>query len=256
MANITRMVNGIFVKYGKPGQGTSFFREYKGLELLRKYQDVHEFKIPKVLSVTRDYIELEHIDITRPTSADWAECASKLLKLHSIEAQSFGLDHDNFIGQSTQINSQSDCWGEFFFQHRLTNQAKKVKDRSTRQELLEYIEIHKFLIIDFLNSHHPKPSLVHGDLWRGNVVFDREGPWLIDPALHFGDREVDLAMTRMFGNFPVEFYQSYFTGYLVAPNFDLRSRIYNLYHYLNHFNIFGDNYWSGIEDGLAAIDSL
>ncbi len=250
------MENGIFVKYGKPGQGTSLFCEYKGLELLRKHQDIHQFRIPKVLSVTRDYIELEHIDIVRPTSTDWVECARKLLKLHSIESKTFGLDHDNFIGLSPQVNTQLSQWGEFFYEHRLMNQASKVKDKETKQELVEYLEIHKYVIIDFLNAHGARASLVHGDLWRGNVVFDRNGPWLIDPAIYFGDREVDLAMTRMFGDFPVEFYQSYFTDYLVAPNFDIRSRIYNLYHYLNHFNIFGDNYWSGIEDGLAAIDSL
>ncbi len=256
MDSATLMDNGIFVKYGRPGKGDSLFCEYKGLELLRQYQSVHQFQIPKVLSVTRDYLELEHIEIALPNASDWVECAKKLLKLHSISNQQFGLGEDNYIGLSPQKNLQSNCWGEFFFEQRLCYQAARVKDEATRDELLEYFNIHKFVIIDFLNLHNPKASLLHGDLWSGNVVFDKEGPWLIDPAVYFGDREVDLAMTRMFSDFPVEFYQSYFTGYLVAPHFDLRSKIYNLYHYLNHFNIFGDNYWSGIEDGLAAIDSI
>lgn len=256
ISEVAYMDNGFFVKYGQPGLGDSLFCEYKGLEVLREYEKVHNFRIPKVLSITRDYLELEHIDVTSPTASNWNMCAKRLLKLHSVESKSFGLDHDNYIGQSPQKNQQQSDWGDFFFEKRLCFQVSRIKDKSTRKELLEYLEVHKFVIIEFLNAHKPKPSLVHGDLWSGNVVFDKEGPWLIDPAIYFGDREVDLAMTRMFSDFPIEFYQSYFQDYLVAPNFDARSRIYNLYHYLNHFNVYGDNYWNGIEDALAAIDSL
>jgi len=113
---------------------------------------------------------------------------------------------------------------------------------------------HKQALINFLNDHCEHASMVHGDLWSGNVLFDRDSVWLIDPAIYYGDREVDLAMTEMFGGFTHEFYQFYNNTYPISNTYQQKKIIYNLYHYLNHFNLFGDRYLPACEQGFKTIE--
>lgn len=149
-----------------------------------------------------------------------------------------GFDNDNFIGATPQPNEWSDSWADFFTERRLGYQLQLAsKNGRTFQEtgtLLGNIHNH-------LASLEIAPSLLHGDLWGGNVAFDATGtPVIFDPAVYFGDREADIAFTRMFGGFGPAFYETYREHF--PPPEPVRERIYNLYHVLNHFNLFGGSY--------------
>lgn len=230
--------------------------EYKGLELLRHFSSIHNLGIPTVIALTPQQLVLQHISHHNPSSIQWKAFGQKLARLHNIQGEFFGLDHDNYIGVNKQKNSASYDWGDFFFHNRLHYQVQLIKDKSLKNLLNDYFSIHKKKIIEFLNAHNPKPCLVHGDLWSGNVLFCINDQWLIDPAPYYGDFEVDIAMTKMFSDFPIEFYESYWQGRRPGRHYEKREGIYNLYHFLNHFNLFGDSYWEGIEKGLHMIDRI
>ena len=227
--------------------------EVKGLEILRSYTHIHGLKIPKILNTHELTLELEFITAKSPTPADWYKLGIGLARMHKISAQTFGLDHDNFIGRSVQINTPMENWGEFFIQQRLAVQVELIKDEQKRNYLQELFQKYRLVLLQTLNEHHPRPGLLHGDLWSGNVLFDSEGPVLIDPAVYFGDREADLAMTMLFKGFSEDFYRAYRDTYPLHRNFKLRVPLYNLYHYLNHYNLFGESYWRGVAEGAEAL---
>jgi len=108
-------------------------------------------------------------------------------------------------------------------------------------------------VCDILDAHAPQPSLVHGDLWSGNVGFLAGAPVLFDPAVYYGDREVDLAMTELFGGFPREFYSAYEAAWPLPPGYELRKHLYNLYHLLNHLNLFGGGYLGQVNSTLGLL---
>jgi len=117
-----------------------------------------------------------------------------------------------------------------------------IKQSSLKKHFKQELTQYQQTLIDFLNANCEQASLVHGDLWSGNVLFDHHAVWLIDPAIYFGDREVDLAMTEMFGGFTDNFYRAYDKIYPRTAVYDQKKVLYNLYHYLNHYNLFGGAY--------------
>ena len=189
---------------------------------------------------TSAYIVMEWLELG--SSANWELMAQNLAALHRITSQTgFGWQQQNTIGSTPQINTWKQNWVEFLIQHRLGYQLQLARRRGfspsvTEQELFDTIP-------RFFDSYQPQPSMVHGDLWGGNAAFTRDRePVIFDPALYFGDREVDLAMTELFGGFPAQFYQAYDLAFPLDPGYKQRKTLYNLYHILNHFNLFGGSY--------------
>jgi len=177
---------------------------------------------------------------TGPDKASQRMLGEAIAAVHATTAPNslFGFDEDNFIGATPQLNKWSDSWADFFTERRLGYQFQLAsKNGCTFRDTGE--------LLDKIHSHLAgldiAPSLLHGDLWGGNASFDSEGaPVIFDPAVYFGDRETDIAFTRMFGGFGPAFHESY-REHFPAPE-PVRETIYNLYHLLNHYNLFGGSY--------------
>jgi fructosamine-3-kinase len=185
------------------------------------------------------YLVLEWLDLGGGGSR---ELGQQLARLHQFQgATAFGWTQDNTIGSTPQINTWMRDWAAFFGQQRMGYQLDLGRRHGGRfgnaDRLLSTIP-------DLLN-HHPRPSLVHGDLWGGNAAVTKLGvPVIFDPAVYWADREVDLAMTELFGGFGPAFWQGYEAVFPVDPGYAQRRPLYNLYHVLNHFNLFGGSYES------------
>lgn len=237
----------------------SLIKEAKGLALLKKTLDDSNnnyIKIPEVISVDREKLNLEKISQTNPTLSQIKSFAVGLSKLHQIQFQCFGFNEDNYIGLNHQKNIISNNWGEFFFDYRLIFQIKMIKDQKIEDKILISLNSKRKTIVDLLNESTRYASLVHGDLWTGNVIFDKQNIYLIDPAVYYADREVDIAMMELFGGFPKEFYEKYNESLQLSKNYNTKKIVYNLYHYLNHYNLFGDNYLSSIYKSLRELSKI
>ena len=225
-----------FLKQGAAQRADAYAAEADGLEALRPH-----IRVPRVLERgIKDgnaFILLEQLDLQR--GGDFAELGRMLAKLHRHTGPRFGWARDNYIGLAPQINSWRDRWGEFFLECRLRPQAK-----------LAAVAFSEKKVLGLLQDHAPKPSLLHGDLWNGNVGFTKDGPVVFDPAVYYGDREADLAMTELFGGFPREFYEAY--GPL-DEGYARRKHLYNLYHLLNHLNLFGGGYRGQVDACLGLL---
>lgn len=234
--------------------------EVEGLNVLSQAIDIHhidEIKIPAVLSSTDIELCLEMIDTVQPSLHHHIKLAEGLAKLHAIEHPSFGWPSSNYIGASVQPNEVSDNWGRFFVEQRLAFQVSLITNQSLQDKYRQVLDIHGDMVAAFLNATTSGPSLVHGDLWQGNVLFSsNEGVWLIDPAVYWGDREVDIAMTELFGGFSSEFYRRYNDCATLSEHYPLKKQVYNLYHNLNHLNLFGSSYMSACDDGMAVLAKL
>lgn len=251
----------IFVKVAPAGQRAMFEAEADGL---RELANAAAVRVPNVLAVGADehhaFLALEWIHLTGSTSAAAsAQLGAQLARQHRVTAEKFGWHRDNTIGSTPQINTRATSWPVFFREHRLRYQldlaarngyAGSLQDRGAR--LLECIEV-------FFADHQPTPSLLHGDLWGGNAAVDAEGvPVIFDPAVYYGDREADLAMTRLFGGFSATFHSAYEAAWPLPKSARARVDLYNLYHVLNHLNLFGGGYQPQAEsmiDRLLAIAS-
>jgi len=246
----------IFIKQNPIPGSTSLECEVQGLAELKKYQAQHGLQVPKIIKVSSEELHLEKISLEQASNEDWAALGRGLVQLHSVTGDQFGFENDNFIGLNPQKNTKNKNWGEFYFNERLSFQVGLLQDPSLKQKYANLLEEHRSKLMSFLNQHDPKPSLVHGDLWSGNVMFDDKGPWLIDPAVYYGDPEVDLAMSKIFGGFAPVFYEAYMESSPLSAGYEVREKIYNLYHYLNHLNLFGESYLGGVEEGFQVISKL
>ena len=189
------------------------------------------------------YIVLEWLDFGYGDHQAWEEMGRNLAALHRVtHPHSFGWEQPNTIGSTPQINSWKTSWLEFFTEHRLSYQFQLSHRKGGR-----FPQEEKLLaaLPEILAGHEPQPSLVHGDLWSGNAAITQQGEAVIfDPAAYFGDREVDIAMTQLFGSFPANFYSAYNKAFPLLTGYPQRRILYNLYHVLNHFNLFGGSYES------------
>ena len=155
--------------------------------------------------------------------------------------EQFGFPEDNFIGSTPQLNGYRDAWCGFYLENRIDYQVEMSGDRSISESWRKL----RGLVPELLEGTEEPPSLIHGDLWAGNVISGPEGqPVLIDPAAYYGHREMELGMTRLFGGFTEEFYSAYDVEYPLKPGWRGRMNLYILYHVLNHFNMFGGGYRS------------
>ncbi len=183
------------------------------------------------------YLVLEYLELGQ--RGDFAMMGRMLARAHSQPASRFGWHRDNYIGSSPQTNGWSDHWAEFWRERRLRPQLERAGLRAELDGLLD--------------GHEPQPSLLHGDLWSGNVGFTKEGPVLFDPAVYCGDREADVAMTELFGGFPREFYDAYNEVLPLEAGYEKRKHLYNLYHLLNHLNLFGGGYLGQVKSTLRLL---
>ena len=248
-----------FIKTNRSEFNDSLIQEANGLELLRtqiKRYQIQHLNIPKVHSVTASKLVIEKIHSHRATSKQMNELGKGLALLHKVTHNQFGLAQSNYIGLSTQVNVFSDNWGEFFVNQRLGYQVGLIKDDTIKSKFQAGLENYKYPLIEFLNKTCGHASLVHGDLWSGNVLFDQSRVWLIDPAVYYADREVDLAMTQMFAGFDEAFYQGYEEILPLTCAYSKKKIIYNLYHYLNHYNLFGAGYLAGCLNGFEFLSGI
>lgn len=233
-----------FVKLNQASQVAMFEAEALGL---KQMLETHSIRVPEPIcwgtAGNSSYIVLEWLDMGGGNTQSWAEMGRKLAAMHKASSQQgFGWDMNNTIGSTPQINTWTADWTEFYTKHRLGYQFQLARRRGgnfpKQDELLQAIP-------DLLAEHEVQPSLVHGDLWGGNAGCTVSGePTIFDPATYFGDREVDIAMTELFGGFPAAFYKGYNEVWPLDAGYDRRKILYNLYHILNHFNLFGGSYGS------------
>jgi fructosamine-3-kinase len=233
-----------FVKLNQASQVAMFEAEMLGL---KQMYATNTIRVPKPIcwgtAGDSGYIVLEWLEIGNGNTKSWAEMGRKLAEMHKATSQKgFGWEMNNTIGSTPQINTWTADWVEFYCKHRLGYQFQLARRRGgnfpKQDELLAVIP-------ELLAQHEVQPSLVHGDLWGGNAGCTVSGePVIFDPATYYGDREVDIAMTELFGGFPAAFYQGYNEAFPLNAGYENRKILYNLYHILNHFNLFGGGYGS------------
>jgi len=234
----------MFVKVGPRASHTAFAAEADGLRELRA---ARALRVPQVLASgvadTAAFLALEWIERGRPDAGCERRLGEGLAALHAVTAPRCGWQRDNTIGRTPQANAWSADWMEFFRERRLRPQLalgerhgfpRRLGERGAR--LLEALPA-------LLVGHRPRASLLHGDLWGGNWLASSAGePVLFDPAVYYGDRETDLAMTHLFGGFGAGFYHAYESAAPLPAGAPRRAELYNLYHVLNHANLFGGGY--------------
>lgn len=243
----------IFLKCNRAENLSLFIAETAGLNALRKTKAIG---VPEPLSVGTDtergesFLLLEYLEPAQRARGYWEVFGHELAALHrapcpSLTGGPFGFPEDNYIGATTQKNTPKASWVTFFRDCRLMPQIVLARDKldlSTR--------IHLERLAEHLGDYLPEPafpSLLHGDLWSGNTVCGPDGKaWILDPAAYVGHFEAELAMTELFGGFPERFYSAYHEVNPIDCGYPERRGLYNLYHLLNHLNLFGETYLEAV----------
>jgi fructosamine-3-kinase len=233
-----------FVKLNQASQVEMFVAEAIGLKQMYATQTI---TVPQPIcwgiADNSSYIVLQWLDLKGGSSQSWTQMGHQLAAMHREGTnKSFGWERNNTIGSTPQINTWTDNWADFFAQHRIGYQLKLAKRRGGNfgdpNQVIKAVR-------DKLADRQLQASLVHGDLWSGNAAITKDGkPVILDPATYYGDRETDIAMTELFGGFPRAFYDGYNEAWQLDSGYQQRKSIYNLYHVLNHFNLFGGGYGS------------
>ncbi len=243
-----------FVKENNPNFLPFFEAEAQALDEIKSTQTI---RVPEVitfgLTSSASFLVLEFMEEASPTPASSAQLGKSLAQLHIVSQPFFGWEINNCIGATPQPNPRTENWVDFYRSHRLSHQFSLAKEKNKRfekvEELLDGMPF-------FFQNYSPHPSLLHGDLWGGNVSVNSDGtPFIFDPASYYGDREADIAFTYMFGGFPPSFYQGYNEVYPLDQGFRMRKSLYNLYHELNHFNLFGGGYAASAQSSIFELVS-
>jgi len=239
----------LFVKLAPAIRRQAFEAEAAGLAELATAGAI---RVPALLGAgtagSTAWLALRWIDFTTSARHSEALLGEQLASLHRVGAPSFGWHRDNSIGATPQRNAWDDDWARFFVRNRLAMQLDLAETNGASSRLLERGRQLGEIAGALFTSYRPVPSLLHGDLWGGNWATDVSGePVVFDPAVYFGDREADIAMTRLFGGFGPAFYAAYQAAWPLDPAAGTRRGFYNLYHVLNHFNLFGGGYGAQAE---------
>ncbi len=230
-----------FVKLNSAHLQDMFEAEAAGLnEILA----THSLRAPRPVCTGRAgseaFLVLEHLELGGHGSE--AALGRGLAAMHRTSHEQFGWERDNTIGSTPQINNRETDWVTFYREQRLRYQLERAVDNGERR-LQREGETLLAALPSFFTDYRPQPSLLHGDLWGGNRGALPDGtPVIFDPAVYYGDREADLAMTELFGGFGAGFYAAYHEAWPLDPGYKVRRDLYNLYHVLNHFNLFGGGY--------------
>lgn len=236
--------------------GRSFFVKQNSRSLLESFEaeafalkrmaDTRTIRVPEPVGTAeadgQAVLILEFLEMGGSRSRDWHRMGGDLARLHKAQADQFGWNHDNWIGSTPQRNGWEEKWTDFYAKYRLGPQVRWARERGQRldgaEELMNSLPA-------FFKDYDPSPSLLHGDLWAGNADFLDDGtPVIFDPAAYYGDPEADLALTELFGGYPSAFYAGYESVSPIDAGYRVRKELYNLYHVLNHHNIFGGGYGS------------
>ncbi len=231
-----------FVKSHDSGGVEMFSAEMDGLNELRAARAV---RIPTPICTGRianhAFLVMEFVPLGGPTN--YIRLGRELAMLHRRVEGRFGWFRDNTIGATAQGNEYDTDWVRFLAGRRFGVQLRLAKANGAGTALLAAGDDLVERLGEFFSSYSPAASLLHGDLWSGNCGFDSDGaPVIFDPAVYYGDRESDLAMTELFGGFPSSFYAAYQEVWPLDPGYEVRKQLYQLYHVLNHFNLFGGSY--------------
>jgi len=231
-----------FIKTNNAGYAYMFEAE---AEALREMAASKTVRVPEPVCYgeygNQCYVVMEYLELGG--SADMVELGRQLAEMHRVTTDRFGWHIDNTIGSTPQPNTQSDDWVEFWREQRLGFQLETAASNGYGGELQRLGErLLADMTVLFVN-HDPQPSMLHGDLWSGNYGALRDGtPVIFDPALYYGDREADLAMTTLFGGFGGQFYSAYNEAWTLEQGYEVRKTFYNIYHIINHLNLFGGGY--------------
>ena len=242
----TKSGKSYFVKTNSNSEKDIFLKEANGLRELAK---ANVIRVPNVIYADVDFIIIENIIPQTKAKLFWENFGRDFARLHKFTSKFFGFYEDNYIGSTPQLNVPSEIetvsWVDFYFNKRLLYQYKLAeKNGFAGEELRKSFSQLENKINIALKDCDAKPSLLHGDLWSGNFITDEIGnACLIDPAVYYGHREADLAMTKLFGGFENRFYSAYNEEYPLVAGYEYRENIYKLYHVLNHLNLFGSGYY-------------
>ncbi|NOY66884.1 MAG: fructosamine kinase family protein [Gammaproteobacteria bacterium] len=231
-----------FIKYNNASKLDMFEAESDGLKSILCSTSI---RVPRVLftgiSNNYSFIVLEYIDLSGPQNPELM--GEQLACMHRLTENRFGWFRDNTIGATRQCNDWHADWVEFWTDCRLGYQLELAARNGIGSNAVKQCELLRSHVSDFFGNYTPEASLLHGDLWSGNAAFDKSGlPVIFDPATYYGDREADIAMTELFGGFSQGFYQAYNENWALDRGYKIRKNLYNQYHILNHFNLFGGGY--------------
>lgn len=238
-------VKGVFfLKYNPEAHADMFEVEAKGLKLLA---NTNIIKIPEIISFQKSYLLLNFVESMPEAPNYWENLGFKLAELHQNTHPYFGLDHNNYIGSLRQNNENINNGVEFLIEKRFRVQASlAMYHQLIDKNFYKKFEIFYQKLPNLIPEE--KPALLHGDLWSGNIMTDENGqPVLLDPAIYYGFREMELAFTQLFGGFDNKFYTTYQESFPLEPDFDARIEIYNLYPLLVHLNLFGTSYLTAVQ---------
>ena len=231
-----------FVKTNSAHLEFMFEAEAAGLQAMA---DTNTIRVPRPVcfgvAESHSYLVMEYLHFGGGSSA--AALGEQLAAMHRRTDDEFGFHINNTIGSTPQDNRPDSHWVRFWQQKRLGNQLERAARNGCGQRLLSVGEELIEQVPQFFTDYQPKPSLLHGDLWSGNYSYTSNGqPVIFDPATYYGDREADIAMTELFGGFNGDFYSAYNSTWRLDSGYSVRKALYNLYHIINHFNLFGGGY--------------
>ncbi len=244
----------LFVKHA-PQHQDMFTKEANGLNELRKSNTL---RIPDVLFADSELLILEYLPVSSPADREhfFSRFGGAFAGLHRHTSDRFGFAEDNYIGSTPQKNlPASHSWKEFFFVNRLEDQVRRAENNGYNDKyILSLVHSVERSIDKLIPDDGEPPALLHGDLWSGNFLcVDGDIPAVIDPAVYYGHREADLAMTLLFGGFHPSFYKAYNEEYPLNDEWERRMELYKLYHLFNHLNLFGESYYRQVYDTLKRI---
>jgi fructosamine-3-kinase len=244
-----------FIKTNQPQLLAMFEAEAAGLIEMKALNAV---RVPAVicsgLTDKEIFLVLEHIPLTSLRGQAAGLLGEQLARMHRHQQPFFGWHQNNTIGSTPQINDRSHDWVTFWSEQRIGQQLTFAASNGFAGRLQQQGERLMADMALFFTDHQPSPSLLHGDLWGGNASADENGqPVIYDPACYYGDREADLAMTELFGGFGHDFWAAYHAEYPVDAGYRVRKTLYNLYHILNHLNLFGGGYLGQAESMINSL---
>jgi protein-ribulosamine 3-kinase len=245
-----------FVKVNESRGHHMFAAEAAALDAIAK---THTVRVPSVVchgaNEEASWLVLEFIALV--PRGDFAVLGRALAGMHRVTGDRFGWHRDNTIGATPQVNTPRADWAEFWRLQRLGYQLELAARNGHGGTLQRKGKRLIDALPALLRDHRPQPSMLHGDLWSGNVGFTGDGaPVIFDPAAYYGDRESDIAMTELFGRLPDAFYAAYEAAFPLDPGYAIRKDLYNLYHLLNHLNLFGRGYLHQAEQMMTRLLAL
>jgi fructosamine-3-kinase len=233
-----------FIKVNDARFAEAFAAEADGLAALRTAGVRAPQPLRHGAGAGQAFLVMEFLELR--ARGDWRALGRMLAHAHRQSGPRYGWARDNSIGTTPQANGWHDDWQTFFAERRLAPQLALARAKGFAIDVGRALEV--------LDGHRPAASLLHGDLWSGNAAFLSDGaPVLFDPAVYYGDREADLAMTELFGGFPEGFYTAYDAAFPLDPGYARRKPLYNLYHLLNHLNLFGGGYLAQVNATLSLL---